>query len=83
MQLQSELGDFLQMQLEAGDPDEAVAAAALMIHSLNTGRDKRQTCVDTLVKYLKNIAENPTEEKFRKIRWGNKALQVLCSLVCL
>ena len=32
-------------------------------------------CVDTLCKYLDNIMQNPTEEKFRKIRQSNKAYQ--------
>ena len=30
-------------------------------------------CVDTLVKYLDNIINNPTDEKYRKIRKSNKA----------
>ena len=32
-------------------------------------------CVETLCKYLDNIMQNPTEEKFRKIRQSNKAYQ--------
>ena len=31
--------------------------------------------MDTLCKYLDNIMQNPTEEKFRKIRQSNKAYQ--------
>ena len=30
-------------------------------------------CVDTLVKYLDNIINNPADEKYRKIRKSNKA----------
>ena len=32
-----------------------------------------KVCVETLCKYMDNILENPTEEKFRKIRKTNKA----------
>jgi hypothetical protein len=32
-----------------------------------------QVCVDTLCKYVDNILENPTDDKFRKIRKSNKA----------
>jgi UBX domain-containing protein 6 len=31
--------------------------------------------VDTLVKYLDNVINNPTEEKYRKIRLSNKAFK--------
>jgi UBX domain-containing protein 6 len=31
--------------------------------------------VDTLSKYLENIIQNPTEEKFRKIRLSNRVYQ--------
>ena len=34
-----------------------------------------QVGVNTLCKYLDNIMQNPTEEKFRKIRQSNKAYQ--------
>ena len=30
-------------------------------------------CVDTLCKYLENILNNPTDEKYRKIRKNNQA----------
>lgn len=32
-----------------------------------------KVCVDTICKYLDNIIQNPTEEKFRKIRKSNQA----------
>jgi UBX domain-containing protein 6 len=32
-------------------------------------------CVDTLCKYLENIIQNPTEEKFQKIRMTNRVYQ--------
>jgi PUB domain. len=32
-------------------------------------------CVDTLCKYLENIIQNPSEEKFQKIRMTNRIYQ--------
>jgi hypothetical protein len=32
-------------------------------------------CVDTLCKYLENIIQNPSEEKFQKIRMTNRVYQ--------
>lgn len=32
-------------------------------------------CIETLCKYIDNLLENPGEEKFRRIRCGNKAFQ--------
>jgi UBX domain-containing protein 6 len=32
-------------------------------------------CVDTLCRYLQNIMQNPTEEKFQKIRMSNRVYQ--------
>lgn len=34
-----------------------------------------QVCVNTLCKYLDNILQNPSDEKFRKIKKSNKAYQ--------
>lgn len=34
-----------------------------------------QACVDTLTKYLDNILMHSTEEKYRKIKLGNKIFQ--------
>ena len=36
---------------------------------------KVQACVETLLKYFENILQNPTEEKYRKIRMSNRVYQ--------
>jgi UBX domain-containing protein 6 len=43
-----------------------------MIQSLNTGRDRRKTCIETLHKYITNVVQSPHEEKYRKIRCENR-----------
>lgn len=37
---------------------------------------KVKTAFNTLLTYAKNVATNPNEEKFRKIRLSNAAFQV-------
>lgn len=32
-------------------------------------------CINTITKYLENILQNPTDEKYRKIRMNNKIFQ--------
>lgn len=44
----------------------------------NNSQDVSSTCIATCIKYMENIVTNPGEEKYRKIRMGNKAFQV-CS----
>lgn len=48
-------------------------AACLIIHSCNPNKEKVQTGVETLCKYIENILSSPSEEKFRRIRQTNKA----------
>ncbi|XP_044737298.1 UBX domain-containing protein 6 [Chrysoperla carnea] len=60
--------EFLYAQLEF----EQGLTAALMIHNLNKNREKISICVDTLCKYLENIVNNPTEEKYQRIRMSNR-----------
>ncbi|RUS68864.1 hypothetical protein EGW08_023375 [Elysia chlorotica] len=55
--------------------DEPELTSALMIYTLNKNKDKVKVCIETLIKYLDNIINNPTEEKFWKIRQSNKAFQ--------
>ncbi|KAH9508217.1 UBX domain-containing protein 6 [Bulinus truncatus] len=55
--------------------DEPEMTSALMIHTLNKNKDKVKICIETLVKYLDNIINNPSEEKFWKIRQNNKVFQ--------
>lgn len=62
---------FLYAQAE----EEPALGYALIIQTLNKSPEKIKVCVETLCKYLDNIIQNPDEEKFRKIRLGNKAFQ--------
>lgn len=63
--------EFLYEQLE----EERGLTACLIIHTCNKNRDKVGQCVDTLCKYLENIIQNPSEEKFQKIRMTNRVYQ--------
>jgi UBX domain-containing protein 6 len=51
---------------------EPLTASVQMIHFLCRDASKRKACVDTLCRYLDNIIDHPSEEKYRKIRTGNK-----------
>ncbi|XP_059153796.1 UBX domain-containing protein 6-like [Physella acuta] len=55
--------------------DEPEMTSALMIHTLNKNKEKVKICIETLIKYIDNIINNPTEEKYWKIRQTNKAFQ--------
>lgn len=68
-EMQAHIKEFLLGQLA----EEPEMASALMIYTLNKDKDRVQVCVDTLCKYIDNIIKNPGEEKFRKIRFSNKA----------
>lgn len=59
--------DFLYEQLEV----EKGLTACLIIHNCNLP-DKANACTETLAKYIENIVQNPTEEKYRKIRLSNR-----------
>lgn len=59
---------FLYEQLE----EERGLTACLIIQSCNNNREKVDTCVETLCKYLENIVTQPEEEKFQKIRMSNR-----------
>jgi UBX domain-containing protein 6 len=63
--------EFLYEQLE----EERGLTACLIIHTCNKNRDKVGQCVDTLCKYLENIIQYPSEEKFQKIRMTNRVYQ--------
>jgi len=70
-EMETAIHQFLLDNLE----DEPEMTSALMIHTLNKNKEKVKVCIDTLMKYLDNIINNPTEEKFWKIRQSNKAFQ--------
>lgn len=62
--------EFLYEQLE----EDLGLTASLIIHNCNT-KDKADACIETLKKYLENIIQNPSEEKFQKIRCSNRIFQ--------
>lgn len=59
---------FLYEQLE----EERGLTACLILQSCNNNREKIDTCVETLCKYLENIITYPEEEKYQKIRMSNR-----------
>jgi len=69
--VENKIRAFLYEQLE----QERGLTACLMIHTLNKNKSKVQKGVETLSRYLTNIIDEPTEEKYRKIRLKNKAFQ--------
>ena len=69
--MESHLDECLRQELES----EPLMMSVTMIHSLNKDKEKVKLCVQTLSKYLQNIIEHPGEEKYRKIRQGNKVYQ--------
>lgn len=69
---QQKIREYLYEQLET---DEMGLTACLIIKNCNRGKQKIDTCVETLGKYLDNIINNPDIEKYRKIRMSNKIFQ--------
>ncbi|KAK5930949.1 hypothetical protein CgunFtcFv8_027143 [Champsocephalus gunnari] len=55
--------------------EDPVEASVMMIHTFNKDRDKVKAAIDIMSKYIENICKNPTEEKYRKIKLGNKVYQ--------
>ncbi|CAG9792343.1 unnamed protein product [Diatraea saccharalis] len=53
--------------------EERGLTACLLIQSCNNNREKVDTCVETLCKYLENIINHPDDEKYQKIRMSNRA----------
>ncbi|XP_078040246.1 GDI interacting protein 3 isoform X2 [Augochlora pura] len=63
---------FLYEQLKG---EEAGLTACLVIQNCNPRRDKIESCVETLSKYLENIINNLEIEKYRRIRMQNKIFE--------
>lgn len=70
-EIKKQIRDFLYSQME----EDRAISSCIIIHTCNKNKDKINTCIETLCKYIENIVSNPTEEKFRKIRISNKAYQ--------
>jgi len=70
-EMREAIRNFLYSQLD----EEPGLTSCLIIHTINKDSEKIQVCVNTLCKYMDNIIQNPSEEKFRKVRKSNKAYQ--------
>jgi len=70
-EMEAEIESFLISQLT----EEPSMSSALMIYTLNKNNEAVKLCVETIEKYLDNIAAHPTEEKYQRIRVANKVLQ--------
>lgn len=55
--------------------EDAIEASIMMIHTFNKDKEKVKAAIDIINKYIENISKNPTEEKYRKIKVGNKVFQ--------
>ncbi|KAJ8362934.1 hypothetical protein SKAU_G00117650 [Synaphobranchus kaupii] len=55
--------------------DDPVESSILMMYTFNKDREKVKAGVDIISKYIDNILNNPTEEKYRKIKQSNKVFQ--------
>ncbi|XP_005993833.1 UBX domain-containing protein 6 isoform X2 [Latimeria chalumnae] len=61
--------------------EDSVEASVMMIHTFNKDKEKVKVATETIAKYIDNICNNPTEEKYRKIKLQNKVFQE--RVVCL
>jgi len=64
--------EFLYEQLMG---EEAGLTSCLIIQNCNSGKEKIESCVETLGKYLDNIINNPDVEKYWKIRMCNRIFE--------
>ncbi|XP_066917463.1 UBX domain-containing protein 6-like [Clytia hemisphaerica] len=70
-----EIHDHLHQCLLRELPDEPLMISVTMIHTLNRDKVKKEACITILSRYIQNILDHPGEEKYRKIRKGNKVFQ--------
>ena len=56
-------------------------ARAVYTITANNEQQACASCLATCAKYMENIVGNPSEDKYRRIRMGNKVFQV-CVRVC-
>ncbi|XP_076447846.1 UBX domain-containing protein 6-like [Babylonia areolata] len=70
-----EMEGHIQAFLYSSLVEDPEMTSAIMIHTLNKHPDKVKVCVETLIRYLDNAISHPEEEKYHKIRAGNKAFQ--------
>lgn len=55
--------------------EEPIGASVMMIQTFNKDRDKVKAGTEIIAKYIDNICNNPSEEKYRKIKMQNKVFQ--------
>jgi UBX domain-containing protein 6 len=77
----SEVQDHLSFCLQEEYIKEPLSSSVQMIHTLCTDQNRRKNCIETLCKYLDNIIKHPGEQKYRKIRTGNKTFMEKVSSV--
>lgn len=70
-EIQARIRQFLYDKLE----EEPGLTACLLIHTCNSPREKVQTGVDVLCKYLNNIVDHPNEDKYRRIKLTNRVFE--------
>lgn len=70
-----EMEGHIQAFLYSSLVEDPEMTSAIMIHTLNKQPDKVKVCVETLIRYLDNAINHPEEDKYHKIRVGNKAFQ--------
>uniref|UniRef100_UPI00398F16BC UBX domain-containing protein 6 n=1 Tax=Pristiophorus japonicus TaxID=55135 RepID=UPI00398F16BC len=55
--------------------DDPIRASIMMIHTFNKDKERIKIACETLGKYIDNICNNPSEEKYKKIKLQNKVFQ--------
>ena len=70
-----EIHEHLRQSLLRDLEEESLMISVTMIHTLNRDKAKKEAAIAILCKYIQNIIDHPGEEKYRKIRRGNKVFQ--------
>ncbi|PHT35975.1 hypothetical protein CQW23_23675 [Capsicum baccatum] len=67
-----------KLGLPPEDPASPKPSTAPVVEEKKDDDSNVKTAFNTLLTYAKNVATNPNEEKFRKIRLSNAAFQIRC-----
>lgn len=70
-----EIYEHVRQSLLKDLDDEPLMISVTLIHTLNRDKTKKEAAITILCKYIQNIINHPGEEKYRKIRKGNKVFQ--------
>lgn len=68
--MEARIEEFLLSQLA----EEPEMTSALMIQTLNKNSEQVKHCIEMLGRYIDNVVDHPGEEKYQRIRLGNKVL---------